>query len=145
GDMIASLTAAGMGELDRVDIHYCWQDFVPRRGSALTLLEILAGGGVEWRDQQWQPASSRRRPRGLCLPQPDGPQPALPLPRRLAVGEQISVRRHVASGNVTTTLNASLISGDRLTALAAPLMTAGGLAMRTPLKRAAAALISRRP
>jgi len=141
GDMIASLTAAGMGELDLMDIHYCWQDFVPSRGSALSLLEILAGGGVEWRDQQWQTASRRLDLGDFDFPEPIGRQRLLRFP----VGEQISVPRHVPTRNVTTTLNASLISGDRLTGLAGPLMTVGGLAMRTPLKRAAAALVSRRP
>jgi short subunit dehydrogenase-like uncharacterized protein len=141
GDMVASLTAAGMGELDQVDIHYCWQDFVPSRGTAFSLLEILAGNGVEWRDQRWQPASGRLDLGDFDFPEPIGRQRLLRFP----IGEQISVPRHVPTRNVTTTLNASLISGDRLTALAGPLMTAGGLAMRTPLKRAAAALISRRP
>jgi short subunit dehydrogenase-like uncharacterized protein len=141
GDMIASLTAAGMGELDQLDIHYCWQDFVPSRGSALSLLEILAGGGVEWRDRQWRAASRQLDLGDFEFPEPIGSQRLLRFP----VGEQISVPRHVSARNITTTLNASLISGERLTRLAGPLMTMGGLAMRTPLKRAAAALISRRP
>ena len=32
GDMIASLTAEGMGELDEVSMNYCWQDFTPEPG-----------------------------------------------------------------------------------------------------------------
>jgi short subunit dehydrogenase-like uncharacterized protein len=64
---------------------------------------------------------------------------------RFPVGEQISVPRHVPTRNVVTTLNASILTGDRLAALAAPVMGISGLVMRTPLKRAAAAVVERRP
>src|SRR3954453_1306294 len=53
GDMIASLTADGMDELDEVSMHYCWQDFKPSQGTARTTLEIVSGGGLEWRDMEW--------------------------------------------------------------------------------------------
>src|SRR5215207_6175991 len=56
GDMIASLTAAGMGEVDDVTIAYGWFDLQPTRGTMMTTLEILSGEAVEWRKLQWLPA-----------------------------------------------------------------------------------------
>jgi short subunit dehydrogenase-like uncharacterized protein len=141
GDMIASLTAEGMGELDEVDISYCWQDFVPSRGTALSLLEILGGEGVEWREREWRRASGSLDRGDFQFPEPIGRQRMIRFP----IGEQISVPRHVPTRNVTTTLNASILTGDRLSALAAPVMGISGLAMRTPLKRAAVAVVERRP
>jgi short subunit dehydrogenase-like uncharacterized protein len=141
GDMVASLTASGMGELDEICIHYCWKDATLTQGSARSALEILGDGGVEWRDMEWR-AMSGSIDRGYYeFPEPVGRQRMIRFP----VGEQISVPRHVSTRNVTTTLNASLLTGDRLTAIAAPAMGLGAIAMRTPLKRAAAAVISRRP
>jgi short subunit dehydrogenase-like uncharacterized protein len=141
GDMIASLTASGMGELDEVAIHYCWLDATLTQGSSRSALEILGSGGVEWRNMGWREMSGRINRGYYEFPEPVGRQRMIRFP----VGEQISVPRHVPTRNVTTALNASLLTGDRLTAIAAPMMELGGIAMRTPLKRAAAALISRRP
>ena len=49
GDMIAALTANGMGELDELSMHYCWQDFTPSQGTARTTLEMISGNDLEWR------------------------------------------------------------------------------------------------
>src|SRR3954454_6440144 len=54
GDMIASLTAQGMGEVEEVALRYCWQGFTPSRGTARTTLEILSSPGVEWRNMEWR-------------------------------------------------------------------------------------------
>ena len=80
GDMIASLTAEGMGELDEVTLHYCWQGFVPSQGTARTTLEMISDPGVEWRDGIWQGARGRRQPRDLRVPGPRGPPGNDPLP-----------------------------------------------------------------
>src|SRR3954447_5197098 len=56
GDMIASLTAEGMSELDEVALHYCWRGFTPSQGTARTTLEIVRDPGVEWRSMEWRAA-----------------------------------------------------------------------------------------
>ena len=65
----------------------------------------------------------------------------LPLP---AI-EQITVPRHIETDNVRTPVSATTVVPPRLVPLLALTMPAIGLAMRTPLRRAADALICRMP
>src|SRR5215217_5209370 len=61
GDMIASLTAEGMGELDEIDMFYCWRDFTPSQGTARTTLEMISGRDIEWRNGEWVEAGGSVR------------------------------------------------------------------------------------
>jgi short subunit dehydrogenase-like uncharacterized protein len=141
GDMLASLTARGMGELDEIALSYAWRDFQPSHGTARSALEVLSGEDVEWSNLKWQPASGGLGRGSFEFPEPIGRQRMI----RYSSGEQITVPRHVATRNVRTTMNA--------TAFAPPGMAAGvqllgrplGLALRTPLKRLLYAGISRLP
>ena len=141
GDMLASLTARGMGELDEIALSYAWRDFQPSHGTARSALEVLSGEDVEWSNLKWQPASGGLGRGSFEFPEPIGRQRMIRYPS----GEQITVPRHVATRNVRTTMNA--------TAFAPPGMAAGvqllgrplGLALRTPLKRLLYAGISRLP
>ena len=56
GDIIAALTAEGMGPLDAVRLAYS-TNFQMTRGTMLSALEVFKGGDVEWRKLQWMPAS----------------------------------------------------------------------------------------
>ena len=141
GDMIASLTAEGMAELDAVSLHYCWQGFIPSRGTARTTLEILSDPGIEWRDGIWQRADARVNRGSYEFPAPFGRRGMIRYP----AGEQITVPRHIPTRNVRTTINASAFASERLAPLFALLARPAGLAMRTPLKRVAQAGISRLP
>jgi short subunit dehydrogenase-like uncharacterized protein len=142
GDMIASLTADGMGEVDEVLIAYGWFDFEPTRGTVQTTLEILGGQAVEWRKLQWLPAE---RPLGrdrFDFPEPLGRQRMLRYP----AGEQITVPRHVPTRRVRTLLTASTFAPHpRLAALMQLTARPTGLALKTPLKRAIRAVVSRFP
>ncbi|MFL5906613.1 MAG: saccharopine dehydrogenase family protein [Solirubrobacterales bacterium] len=142
GDMIASLTAQGMGEVEEVALRYCWQGFTPSRGTARTTLEILSSPGVEWRNMEWR-AVSGGVGRGIFeFPPPVGRRRMIRYP----AGEQITVPRHVPTRDVDTTINAGAFSSDALARLFSAVMTPMGLAMRVkPLRRAAGALISRLP
>lgn len=140
GDMIAALTAAGMGPLDEIVIAYCVRGFAPTRGTALSALEIMRGGDVVWRDGAW-----RQAPRGAGggrwrFPAPVGEQRMLRYPS----GEQITVPRHVRTARVRTLLN-GMILPPRMTALAGPAAPLLGAALRTPLGGAAEALVRRLP
>jgi short subunit dehydrogenase-like uncharacterized protein len=141
GDMIASLTAEGMGELDEVTLHYCWQGFVPSQGTARTTLEMVSDPGVEWRDGIWQPAQGGVNRGTYEFPAPVGRRGMIRYP----AGEQITVPRHIPTRNVRTTINASAFASEKLAPLFAVMMRPAGLAMRTPLKRVAQAAVSRLP
>lgn len=141
GDMLASLTARGMGELDEIALYYAWRGFQPSHGTARSALEILSGEDVEWRNLKWEPATGSLARGSFDFPEPIGHQRMIRYPS----GEQITVPRHVATRSVRTTMDAASFAPPRLTAgvqlLASPL----SLALRTPLKRLLYAAISRLP
>ena len=140
GDMLAALTADGMGPLEEIVVAYAVHGFSPTHGTALSALEMMKGGDVVWRDGDWQPAprssgGGRRR-----FPEPIGEQRMLRYP----AGEQITVPRHVETRRVRTLLNGMVVP-PRLMPLAVAATPLLGLAMRTPLRRAGGALIRRLP
>ena len=141
GDMLAALTARDMGELDEIALAYAWRGFQPSHGTARSALEILSGEDVEWRNLKWQPASGSIGRGSFDFPEPVGRQRMIHYPS----GEQITVPRHVATRNVRTTLNAAAIASPKLAAGVQLLGRPMGLALRTPLKRALSAAISRLP
>jgi short subunit dehydrogenase-like uncharacterized protein len=141
GDMIAALTADGMGELDELDMFYCWRDFTPSQGTARTTLEIIAGNDIEWRNMEWVEASGSVSRGEYDFPEPFGRQHMFRYPS----GEQVTVPRHVPTRNVRASMNAGAFSSDRLAPIFSATVRPAGLAMRTPLKRLMNALISRLP
>jgi short subunit dehydrogenase-like uncharacterized protein len=142
GDMIAALTAEGMGEVDEVTVAYGWFDFQPTRGTMQTTLEILSGEAVEWRKLQWLPAEKPLAGASFDFPAPIGRQRMLRYP----AGEQITVPRHVATRRVRTLLTASTFAPTpRLAPLMQLLARPTGVALRTPLKRAVQAAVARLP
>jgi short subunit dehydrogenase-like uncharacterized protein len=141
GDMLASLTAAEMGELDELSLHYCWQNFQPSQGTARSVLEIIGGGDLEWRNMEWVEASGGVSRGAYEFPAPFGRQRMFRYPS----GEQITVPRHLSARNVRVSMNAGAFSSDRLAPIFSATVRPAGLAMRTPLKRLAGAVISRLP
>ena len=141
GDMIASLTADGLGDLDELSINYCWRGFTPSQGTARTTLEIISEHGVEWREGTWVGTGGQAQAGTYEFPAPVGRHRMIRYPS----GEQITVPRHIPTRNVRTTLNASAFGSDRLAPLTAAMVRPAGLAMRTPLKRLARAVVSRLP
>jgi short subunit dehydrogenase-like uncharacterized protein len=141
GDMIASLTARGMGELDELSVSYCWQGFAPSQGTARSAVEILGGAGVEWRNGTWVGAGRNPSAGVHDFPAPIGRQHMIRYPS----GEQITVPQHVKTRAVHTTMNASAFGPQRLAPVTAAMMLPLGLALRTPIKRLAGAAISRLP
>ena len=140
GDLIAALTAEGMGPLDEVGIAYHVDGFVPTHGTALSALEIMGGGDVVWRNRRWQSAPRSANGGRWRFAEPIGEQRTLRYP----AGEQITVPRHVETKRVRTMLSGMVMSPRLM-----PLMVAStplfGLAMRTPLRRAASAMVQRMP
>lgn len=141
GDMIASLTAEGMGEVDEVLLAYAASGFGATRGTMLSAMEILKGGDVEWRKLQWRRADQSVGRGSFEFPDPIGRKRMIRYP----AGEQITVPRHIPTRRVRTMISASSLAPEAL-GPALPLLTRPtGLAMRTPLRRAVGAMISRLP
>ncbi|HXS46142.1 MAG TPA: saccharopine dehydrogenase NADP-binding domain-containing protein [Solirubrobacterales bacterium] len=140
GDLIAALTAEGMGALEEIVIAYCVHGFVPTHGTALSGLEIMRGGDVVWSGGTWQPAPRSADGGRWRFPEPIGEQRMLRYP----AGEQVTVPRHVETAQVRTLLNGMVVPPPLMpvAVAASPLL---GMAMRTPLRRAVGTLIRRLP
>ena len=128
GDMIAALTAEGMGEVDEVSLAYSAKGFEATRGTMLSTLEIIKGRDVEWRKLQWLPRRGHLGRGSFDFPEPIGRQRMVRYP----AGEQITVPRHIATRRVRTAISASTIApGPAQPALLPLLMpTAGAGACR---------------
>ncbi|MET0305225.1 MAG: saccharopine dehydrogenase NADP-binding domain-containing protein [Solirubrobacterales bacterium] len=140
GDLIAALTAAGMGPLEEIVVAYCVHGFAPTHGTALSGLEIMRGGDVVWSDGDSRPAPRSADGGRWRFPGPIGEQRMLRYP----AGEQVTVPRHVDTARVRTLLNGMVVP-PRLMPLAVASSPLLGLAMRTPLRGAMGALIRRLP
>jgi short subunit dehydrogenase-like uncharacterized protein len=141
GDLIAHLTADGMGSLDELALAYWTRGFGATRGTTLSALEIVKGGDVEYRDGRLQPASRKVTRESFRFPAPIGEQRMVRYP----AGEPITVPRHVETRQVRMSINANTVA-PRGTAPLLPLtMPALSLAARTPLMKAFEAAIARLP
>ncbi|HEU4906522.1 MAG TPA: saccharopine dehydrogenase NADP-binding domain-containing protein [Solirubrobacterales bacterium] len=140
GDLIAALTAEGMGPLEEIVIAYAVHGFAPTQGTSLSALEMMRADDVVWADGRWQPGPRSADGGRWRFPDPIGEQRMLRYP----AGEQITVPRHVETQRVRTLLNGMVVP-PRLMPLAVGASPLLGATMRTPLRKAAAALIRRLP
>jgi len=142
GDMIAALTAEGMGPLDDVLLAYSAEGFGASRGTALSAIGMLSGGDFEWLEGRLAPASQTVSRGTFEFPAPIGRQRMVRYP----AGEHVTVPRHVETRNVRSMLNATAVVPDpRLVAGAPIAMAPLRLALRTPLRRLAEAGVARLP
>jgi short subunit dehydrogenase-like uncharacterized protein len=140
GDLIAALTAEGMGPLEEIVVAYCVHGFAPTHGTALSGLEIMRGGDVVWDGGEWRDEPRSADGGRWRFPDPLGEQRMLRYP----AGEQITVPRHVETKRVRTLLNGMVVP-PRLMPVAVAASPLLGAAMRTPLRRALGAAIRRLP
>ena len=140
GDMIAALTAAGMGELDILRLAYRAK-MQPTRGTMLSALEMIKGGDVEWRDGRFQPAPQTVS-RGTFN---FGPPLGELKMTRYPAGEHVTVPRHVSTRRVETMLSADSFAPGPAAHLLPAIFRGAGLAMRTPLRTLTAKLIPKLP
>ena len=139
GDMIASLTAEGMGPLEVLSLNYAVAGFGPSRGTARTALGQIAGEDVQWLEGEYVPGD-----RSISRGKFDfGGEIGLQRMTRYPAGEHITVPRHVDTRTVRTALTASTTSPI---AIGAPvLMTGLSLGLKTPARRAFDAVVNRLP
>lgn len=141
GDLIAALAAEGLGPLEEVTLAYSVRSFGPTRGTALSALEMMSGGDVEWVAGGYREADRRVARGEFDFPSPIGRRRV----GRYPAGEQITVPKHVETRTVRTVIDLRALMGVDLGPLAAPAMAAGGYAMETPLKALLPGLIERLP
>jgi short subunit dehydrogenase-like uncharacterized protein len=140
GDMIAALTAAGLGPLDTVRLAYRTR-FQPTRGTMLSALEMIKGGDLEWKDGVMRPA-----PQSVSRGEYDFGSPhGTVRMTRYPAGEHVTVPRHVDTRRVETMLSADSISPRALAPLVPLVARPAGLAMRTPVRGLTTRLVSRLP
>ena len=140
GDLLASLVADGMGPLDEIVLAYSVAGFGATRGTALSALGIIGGDSVIWSDRRRQKAPRNVDGGDWEFPDPVGRKRTLRYPS----GEQLTVPLHVETNSVRTLLNGMMVPA-RLAPLAGFAMPALGMALRTPLRRAAEGVIGRMP
>jgi short subunit dehydrogenase-like uncharacterized protein len=102
---------------------------------------MISGNDIEWRDGEWVEACGSVGRGRYEFPEPFGRQRMFRYPS----GEQVTVPRHVPTRNVRASMNAASFSSDLLAPVFEAAVRPAGLAMRTPLKRLANAVISRLP
>ncbi len=140
GDMIASLTADGMGDLDTLRLGYRAK-MQPTRGTMLSALEMIKGGDVEWRDGHFEPASQTAS-RGTF---DFGPPLGELKMTRYPAGEHVTVPRHVNTRRIETMLSADSFAPGAASHLMPAIFRGASLAMRTPLRALTAKLIPTLP
>jgi len=141
GDMLAALTADGLGAIDEMTIAYSVRGFGATRGTALSALEMIKGGDVEWRDGELRETPRHVGAGSFEFPSPIGPRRV----GRYPGGEQVTVPRHVDVRSLRMVIDLRALTGVPLGPLGAAAMTGSSLAMSTPLRGAAAKLIGRLP
>lgn len=141
GDMLAALTAEGLGPLEELTVAYSIRGFDPTRGTALSALEMVKGGDAEWRDGKLRTAGRYIGEGSFDFPSPIGARRV----GRYPAGEAITVPRHVDVRSMRTVIDLRSLIGAPLGPLAAPAMTMSGVLMATPLRGAVGKLVARLP
>jgi len=140
GDMIASLTADGLGPLDDLRLAYITK-FQPTRGTMLSALEMIKGGDLEWRDGRLQPAPQSIGRGKFNFAGSTGEK----LMTRYPAGEHITVPRHVDTKRVETMLSADSVAPGPLARMAPLIARPAGVLMRTRAKDLTGRLVNRLP
>jgi short subunit dehydrogenase-like uncharacterized protein len=143
GDMLAALTAQGLGPLDELVVAYRVRGFGASRGTLRSGLAIVGGASVEWRDGELRPAPRGAGSTSFDFPDPDGRKRMIRLPS----GEHLTVPRHVEAERVRTLLTAeTLLPFARLLGRLTPVMVPPfQLLARTPVRRLLELAIGRLP
>ncbi len=141
GDMIASLTAEGLGPVDKLTIAYAVKGFGATRGTIRSGLGMVSGGDLEFRNGGLRPADGSVSRGAFRFPEPIGEKQMIRYP----AGEPITVPRHVRTRNIEMMLSADTAFPAQLTRVLPVLMGPFGLAMRTPIRGIVNRMVGRLP
>ncbi len=141
GDLIAALTAADLGRVDLLTLAYTVRGFGATRGTD-------ALGPRDARRRRRRVGRRRLLPgsRNVAAGHFDFPSPiGRRRVGRYPAGEQVTVPKHVDVGTVREVIDMASVTPPALGPLAAPVMTATGYLMETPVRGLVAKLIARLP
>lgn len=141
GDMIAALTAEGLGELSEIDLAYAVRNFGPTRGTAHSALLMMGGGDIEWQDGEYRIAPRSTGRGEFDFPSPIGTKRV----GRYPSGEQVTVPKHIDVSSVNCLMELEGLMGVNLGPFGAPLMTGMGYLFDTPLTKLLGKAIARLP
>ena len=141
GDMIAALTAEGLGPLEQITLAYSVRNLRMTRGTTLSGIGMLTAAELEYVDGRLRPGDRSFNRGSFHFPPPVGEQPMARYPS----GEPITVPRHVDVRTVRTMLTAATMAPRRMVPALPALLPVAGAAMRTPLRGLAARLVDRLP
>jgi short subunit dehydrogenase-like uncharacterized protein len=141
GDMLAALTAEGLGSIEEMTLAYSIRGFVSTRGTTLSALEMVRGGDVVWSGGEYRAAPAYVGEGDFDFPSPIGSRRV----GRYPAGEQITVPKHVDVGRMRTLIDTRSLIAVPLGPLGAPVLSGAGLLMRTGLRPALAKLVARLP
>jgi short subunit dehydrogenase-like uncharacterized protein len=105
GDTLAAITAAPIEPLEELVVAYAVRGFGASRGTLRSVLGVLAGGDVEWRDGQLAAAPRMRSAGSFDFGEPIGSQRMIRYP----AGEHLTVPRHVQTHRVRTLLTVATV------------------------------------
>ncbi len=141
GDMIAALTAEGIGPLEELTLAYSVRNLRMTRGTTLSGIGMLTAPELEYTDGHLRPGARSLGRGSFEFPSPLGAQPMARYPS----GEPITVPRHVDVRTVRTMLTTATMAPPQIAPALPALLPVIGAAMRTPLKRLAARAVERLP
>lgn len=140
GDMIASLTAMGVDDVETVRLAYA-TDFQMTRGTMLSALEMIKGGDLEWRDGRLVPADPSVDRGAFDFGAPMGEVQMTRYP----AGEHLTVPRHIETDRVETMLSAGSIAPAAFEKVTPYVARPLGILMRTPVRSLTGRLVGRLP
>ncbi len=142
GDCAARIAAEGLEPVDRLSIAYSAQGFGMSRGTMHSILEVVKGEDIVYRDGCWRPAPRSPETATFEFPEPVGKK----LCMRFPSGEVISVPRHTSVRDIVTVMTTSSMSPvkvpGRIVPYSMPIMR--GM-LKTPVKRLLDKLIEKAP
>ena len=142
GDLIAALAARGHEPLELLDIAYAVSAVAVTRGTMRSVLEMLAGEGVEYSGGSFRPAGTPPMGETFDFGGEVGEQPVMRYPG----GEVVTVPRHVRARSVRLRwATPSFVPAARLAPLLPAALPAVGALLRTPVASVLDAVIDRLP
>ena len=141
GDMIAALTAEGIGPLEEITLAYSVRNLRMTRGTTLSGIGMLTASELAYVNGVLRPGDRSVNRGSFRFPPPVGEQPMARYPS----GEPITVPRHVEVRTVRTMLTAATMAPRLMVPALPALLPVISGAMRTPLKGLAARLVDRLP
>ena len=142
GDCAARIAADGLEPVDKLSIAYSAQGFGMSRGTMHSILEVVKGEDIVYRDGCWRPAPRSPETATFEFPEPLGKK----LCMRFPSGEVISVPRHTSVRDIITVMTTSSMSPvkvpGRIVPYSMPIMRA---MLKTPIKSLLHKLIEKAP